>query len=179
MDVRTVRPADAGQLREIRNHYIRHTVVTFDLEPESEGDTRAWIAAHPAESAHPIVVLEDEGALLGYASAGPLRSKPAYAYAVETSVYTSPESIGRGLGRALYQELFRVLQGRVHRAYACIALPHAPSIRLHQDFGFTECGEWNQAGRKFGRWIDVLWMERALPGGVALPEEGEEPPTLG
>lgn len=173
MEIRAASAADATQLREIRNHYIEHTVVTFDTASETLAETRAWIAAHPADSAHPILVAVDEGAVLGYASAGPLRTRPAYAYSVETSVYTAPEAIGRGLGRALYTELFRVLTGRVHRAYACIALPHAPSVELHRDFGFTECGEWNQAGRKFGRWIDVLWMERALPE-VALTDESLE-----
>lgn len=159
--IRSATEADLPALTELYNHYVLETVATFAVTPLTVDDRRAWFARMTEDGAHQcLVALDDEtGELLGYASTGPVRHLEAYARSVEVSVYLAPAATGRGIGNALYAELFGRLRG-VHRAYACIALPNEGSIALHRKHGFRSVGRWTQAGRKFDRWVDVEWMER-------------------
>ena len=102
--------------------------------------------------------------MLGFATSSILRERAAYSRSVETSVYCDPSATGRGLGTALYTELFAVLAGEnLHRAIAGVALPNDASESLHRRFGFREVGTWTHVGRKFDQWWDVRWYERPLP----------------
>ena len=99
-----------------------------------------------------------------WATSSSFRTKPAYARSVETTVYCEPATTRQGLGSALYGELLAVLGGEdVHRAYAGVALPNDASVALHERCGFRAAGTFREVGRKFGRWWDVRWYERALP----------------
>jgi phosphinothricin acetyltransferase len=110
-----------------------------------------------------LVAVEGDD-VVGYATSGPFRAKPAYATSVETSVYLRPDATGRGLGLLLYRALFEALAGEdVHRAYAGVALPNDASRALHEQLGFREVGTFVEVGRKLGRYWDVCWFERALP----------------
>jgi phosphinothricin acetyltransferase len=101
---------------------------------------------------------------VGYATSSRFRAKPAYDPTVEVTVYLAPDAAGRGVGTLLYQQLFAELRREeVHRAFAAIAQPNPASVALHRRFAFSEVGTLHQVGRKFGKWWDVLWMERALP----------------
>jgi phosphinothricin acetyltransferase len=101
--------------------------------------------------------------ILGYATSGPFRPKPAYATSVETTVYVAPDSGRRGIGTLLYKALFEALADEdLHRAYAGVAQPNDASTRLHERFGFRHVGTYREAGRKFGRWWDVAWYEKEL-----------------
>ncbi|MFI9204975.1 GNAT family N-acetyltransferase [Streptomyces sp. NPDC053048] len=154
---------DLGELTEIYNHYVVHTPITFDIEPLAPGDRRAWLESHPATGRHRLLVAEEAGRVLGYATSSPFRDKQAYETSVETSVYLSPEHTGRGLGGLLYAALFEALAGEdVHRAYAGITQPNVPSMRLHERFGFRNTGVLEQVGRKFGTFWDVAWLERRI-----------------
>ncbi|MFI9722107.1 GNAT family N-acetyltransferase [Streptomyces sp. NPDC052396] len=161
-----VRPAETGdleQLTSLYNHYVTHTPVTFDIEPVAIDQRRAWLAAHPGTGRHRVLVAEEAGTVVGYASSGPFRERRAYETSVETSVYLLPGHTGRGLGGLLYSELFEVLAAEdVHRAYAGITQPNEASMRLHQRFGFRPAGLLRQVGRKFGSFWDVAWLERPL-----------------
>lgn len=161
--IRAATASDLPALTELYNHYIEQTVATFAVTPLTVDDRRAWFAKMTEDGPFQcLVALDDEtGELLGYASTGPVRPLEAYAHSVEVSVYLAPAATGRGIGAALYAALFPRLRG-VHRAYACIALPNEGSIALHKKFGFASVGRWHQAGRKFGRWVDVEWLEKRL-----------------
>lgn len=161
---------DLPALTELYNHYVRHTVVTFDIEPFTvERRRRDWFDHYGDTGPHRLLVAADEeDAPLGYVTSSPFRPKAAYATSVETSIYLRPDATGRGLGALLYAALFDALDDEdLHRAYAGIALPNDPSVALHSRLGFTSVGVQTEVGRKFGRYVDVAWLQRPL--GAAKP----------
>ncbi|MFD8808877.1 GNAT family N-acetyltransferase [Streptomyces sp. NPDC059597] len=165
-----VRPgteADLGALTDLYNHYVRETAVTFDTAEFTQEARRHWLLSHPEDGPHRLMVATDPDSrrVLGYATSGPHRPKAAYATSVETSVYLAPGATGRGVGTLLYTALFAALaEEDVHRAFAGIALPNEASVRLHTRFGFRHLGTFGEVGRKFGRYWDVAWYEKELPG---------------
>lgn len=166
MDTARIRPAtlaDLPALTGIYNHYVRETPITFDVDPFSEETRRPWLEQFGSAGRYRLLVAEDEGRVLGYAGSTRFRPKPAYETSVETTVYLEPEVRGRGLGARLYTALFRELEGQdVHRVLAGITLPNDASLALHRRFGFSEVGVFRSVGRKFGRFWDVLWLEKPL-----------------
>ncbi|MEV8128868.1 N-acetyltransferase family protein [Streptomyces sp. NPDC085944] len=163
-----VRPGveeDLKALTDLYNHYVRETPITFDTEPFTPEERRPWLLSHPEDGPHRLRVATDADSqeILGYATSGPYRAKPAYATSVETTVYVAPGAGGRGIGSLLYAALFDALAGEdLHRAYAGIAQPNEASQRLHARFGFRHVGTYREAGRKFGRYWDVAWYEKPL-----------------
>ena len=161
-----VRYAAAGDLEAINdvyNHYVRETHVTFDLEPISMEARREWFTHYAEHGRHRLFVALSADQVIGYASSSRFRPKPGYDTSVETSVYLSPEAVGRGAGGRLYTRLFESLEGEdVHRAYAGIALPNPASIALHERFGFKRVALFTEQGRKFDRYWDVAWFEKAM-----------------
>ncbi|MEU3856954.1 N-acetyltransferase family protein [Streptomyces sp. NPDC028722] len=163
-----VRPGierDLESLTAIYNSYVRETAITFDTVALTPEERRPWLLSHPEDGPHRLLVATaaDSQRILGYATSGPHRSKPAYVTSVETSVYVAPESGRRGIGTLLYGALFEALAGEdVHRAYAGIAQPNEASVRLHERFGFRRVGTFQEVGRKFGRYWDVAWYEKRL-----------------
>lgn len=162
-----VRPAtdrDFTALIKIYNHYVVNSGATFDLEPVSTDSAAAFFGHYSHVGPHRLLVAARGGQVVGYATSGQLRSRPAYNHSVEVTVYLDPNEAGRGIGSVLYQQLFDDLRAEeLHRAYAVIALPNPASVALHRRFGFSEVGTMREVGRKHGRWWDVLWMERPLP----------------
>lgn len=163
-----VRPGveeDLKALTDLYNHYVRETPITFDTEPFTPEERRPWLLSHPEDGPHRLRVAAhaDSQEILGYATSGPYRAKPAYATSVETTVYVAPGAGGRGIGSLLYAALFDALAGEdLHRAYAGIAQPNEASTRLHTRFGFRHVGTYREVGRKFGRYWDVAWYEKPL-----------------
>lgn len=161
IEVRAGRHDDLAALTEIYNHYVVNTHVTFDVEPFTVDERRAWMAHYADTGPHRVLVVVDEEKVLGYATSSRFRDKAGYATSVETTVYCRVDAIGRGVGSALYLALFDALAGeQVHRAYAGVALPNEASLALHRRFGFTEIGTFHDVGRKHGRYWDVTWLER-------------------
>ncbi len=166
MDV-TLRPAEAGDLRalnDLYNKYVTTTHITFDLEPMTMAVRRAWFRHYGTSGRHRLLVaMADDKQLIGYASSSRFRPKPGYESSVETSIYLAPEATGLGVGTKLYQGLFDSISGEdIHRAYAGIALPNPSSIALHERFGFKRVALFTEQGRKFDRYWDVAWYEKAL-----------------
>ncbi|MEU1213852.1 N-acetyltransferase family protein [Streptomyces sp. NPDC005790] len=167
-----VRPgveADLRALTDIYNHYVLETALTFDTASFTPRERLPWLRSHPQDGPHRLLVALDPDTrhdtphVLGYATSGPYRPKAAYSTSVEVSVYLAPGATGRGVGTLLYEELFEALAGEdVHRAYAAIARPNEPSVRLHAAFGFRHVGTYTEVGRKFGRYWDVSWYEKVL-----------------
>lgn len=162
--VRPVRREDLPELTRLYNHYVSSGPVTFDVQPFTASQREPWLGTFAERGPHRLLVLEEEGALRGYAGSMPFRSKPAYATSVEVTIYLAPDATGAGRGRRLYEALFSALAGEdLHRAYAGITLPNDASVRLHRRFGFHEVGVFREVGRKLGRYWDVAWYEKALP----------------
>lgn len=164
--VRLAALEDAEAVRRIYNREVTGSTVTFDLVPRTLDDQRAWLAAHAG--AHPAVVAVCEGAVVGFGSLSPYRDRPAYATTVEDSVYVDRSWRGRGVGRLLLAELVALagLHG-FHSVMARVVGGHDASIALHRACGFELVGVEREVGRKFGRWLDVVVMQRLLSPGPA------------
>jgi phosphinothricin acetyltransferase len=167
MNSTIVRPAvegDLPRLTRIYNYYVVNTPITFDLQPLTIEERWPWFDEHSEHGRYRLLVADDgAGQLLGYASTGRFRSKAAYDPTVETSIYCAPEAVGRGIGTLLYRELFRAIaEEDIHRLVAGITLPNTASVALHRRFRFHQVGIFSANGRKFGRYWDVGWFERAL-----------------
>jgi L-amino acid N-acyltransferase len=171
--VRLATLADAEAVRAIYNREVTGSTVTFDLVPRSLDDQRAWLAAHAG--AHPAVVAVSGEAVIGFGSLSPYRDRPAYATTVEDSVYVDRDLRGRGVGRLLLAELVRLagLHG-FHSVMGRIVGGHDASIALHRSCGFELVGVEREVGRKFGRWLDVVVMQRLL----APEASASRPPAL-
>jgi 2-haloacid dehalogenase len=164
IDVRPATVDDLAALTDIYNHYVAHSIATFDLDPVAPEDRRTFFHHYSDAGPHRLLVATRDGRVVGYATSGQLRSRPAYDSSVEVTAYLHPDEGGRGIGSLLYQQLFADLRGEdLHRAYAVIAQPNPASVALHRRFAFHDVGTMREVGRKHGQWWDVLWMERALP----------------
>lgn len=166
-----VRPgiaADLEPLTDIYNHYVRQTALTFDTTPLTLEQRQPWLRSPPEDGPHRLLVAQDvrtagPAPVLGYATSSPFRPKAAYSTSVEVSVYCAPHATGRGVGTLLYGALFDALAAEdPHRAYAGITQPNDASVRLHERFGFRHVGTYAEVARKFGRYWDVAWYEKAL-----------------
>jgi phosphinothricin acetyltransferase len=154
-------PADAEATRAIYNVEVLESTVTFDLVPRTIEDQRGWLAAHAG--AHPAVVADDAGEVVGFASLSSYRDRPAYATTVEDSVYVRRDRRGAGVGKLLLSDLVaRASDHGFHAVIARIVGDHDASIALHRACGFDVVGVEREVGRKFGRWLDVVEMELLL-----------------
>lgn len=161
--VRAAALADLPCLTEMYNHYVEHTAITFDVEPQTVDQRRAWFEQHTSGGARRLFVAEREGAVVGYAGTGEFRAKRAYDSTVETTIYCAPGRAGQGIGSLLYAALFDAIAGAdVHLAIAGITLPNEASCALHDRFGFTRVAVLREVGRKFERYWDVAWYERRM-----------------
>ena len=173
--MRTVRKAtgkDLAAITEIYNEAILTTVATFDTEPKTMEEQKAWFKAHGPK--YPILVAEDKAQVIGWASLSMWSDRCAYADTAEISVYVKQEHRGKGVGR----ELMEVLMGEgqaagLHTVIARIAEGNEVSIHLHRAFGFAPVGVMKEVGRKFGKLIDVHMMQK-----IYHPEVDREIPPL-
>jgi phosphinothricin acetyltransferase len=163
--IRLVERRDAAGIRTIYNHYVTESTALFDMVPRTLDEQVQWIDEH--SGGHPAVVatVRGEGSdrVVGFGSLSPFRSRPAYATTVEDSVYLLEEYHGRGIGRMVLEELIRLagLHG-FHSVIARITGSNQASIALHAGCGFELVGTEREVGRKFGRWLDVVEMQRLL-----------------
>ncbi len=165
MIVRNVGLDDAGALCAIYNHYIEHTIVTFEEQPLRRETFVQRIRETTVR--YPWLVLEDDGVPLGYAYASEWKSRSAFRYTVESSIYLHPQVPRRkGHGSLLYARLLSVLAREgYHQVIAAITQPNPASMAMHERFGFVTAGCFHEVGYKFNRWIDVAYLElRLTPG---------------
>lgn len=161
MLIRLATAGDAAGVRAVYAPVVETTAISFELEvPSVEEVARRITERQPA---HPWLVAEAERGIVGYAYAGRFSGRPAYDWAVETSVYLAEEARGRGLGRALCTALIAVLAAQGYRqAMAGVTLPNPASVGLHEALGYTPAGRYRAVGWKFGVWHDVGWWQRPI-----------------
>src|SRR5262249_1256578 len=155
--IRRAEACDAQILSEIYNWYVLNTTVTFETETIDQGEMRHRILQRLIT--HDWLVAEVSGRIVGYAYYGPFRPRSAYAQTVESTIYLSEGSAGKGLGTLLYSTLIRWAAEKGFRELiGVIALPNEASVRLHAKLQFREVGRLEGVGRKFGSYVDVaLW----------------------
>jgi L-amino acid N-acyltransferase YncA len=161
--IRPARDADLAAITAIYSHHVLHGSGTFETTPPTEADMAARRADVLAKGL-PYLVAEDAGQVLGFAYCNWFKPRPAYRFSAEDSVYLAPASSGKGLGRALLAELAaQAERAGVRKLIAVIGdSANAGSIGVHRTLGFTHVGVLAACGWKFGRWLDVVLMEKAL-----------------
>ena len=167
--IRTATLADAAAIARIYAPYVEQTTVSYeDVAPTPEVMAGRIAALLPS---HPYLVYETADSVTGYAYASPYAARAAYRWSTEVSVYVDQAAHRRGIGRALYTELLRIItrQG-FHAAFACVTLPNDKSVGLHEAMGFRFLGAFAEAGFKFGAWRDVGWWRRPLNDGPPTSE---------
>lgn len=168
--VRDASRRDAEACAAIYASYVTDTAISFEDEPPTPAEMAKRIAT--ARRTHGWVVLDDGGRVVGYAYGAALKSRPAYRWACEVSVYLELGRRRSGAGRALYDELFARLAERGFRtAVAGMRLPNDASVGLHRAMGFEPVGVYRRIGWKHGRWHDVAWMQRTICTGEDPPAE--------
>jgi L-amino acid N-acyltransferase YncA len=155
--------ADMAVVAGIFAHYVTDSVATFEEVVPTVADWQARLADLSAKG-WPFLVARIGGELVGYAYASPWRPKPAYRYTVEDSVYLAPGWTGRGVGRALLERLLHACQQAGARQVVAVIADTGSdaSAALHRRLGFTDAGRLAEVGRKHGRWIDTVLLQRAL-----------------
>jgi L-amino acid N-acyltransferase YncA len=169
--VRPATPADIPAITRIYAHAVIHGTATFELEPPDATEMTQRMQALLG-GGFPYVVAENSGALLGYAYAGPYRTRPAYRFTVEDSIYVDPDAQRRGVGRLLLARLIEESERRGFRQMIAVIGDSAqtPSIEVHRTLGFRMIGNIENVGFKFGRWLDSVLMQRDLgPGATTQP----------
>lgn len=171
--IRRARPDDAPATAAIYAHHVAHGTASFDTEPRSDADMAARIA-ECAGRGWPFLVAEAGGEVIGYAYATQFRDRPAYRSTCENSIYISPGHVGRGVGALLLDALVKAAADSGFRQMiAVIGGAEPASVALHARAGFVEAGRMRSVGRKFGRWLDTLYMQLTLGPGDSMPPKVE------
>jgi L-amino acid N-acyltransferase len=159
--IRPAREADLGAINDIYNYFVLHSACTYQEEPETIGARKAWFARH--DERHPITVAEIDGRVVGWGSLSAFHARSAYRFTVENSVYVDHEFQGRGIGSAVLRDLIERGRGIGHHAIvALIDAEQKGSVTMHARAGFKEVGRLGEVGLKFGKWLDVVYMELML-----------------
>lgn len=172
-ETRSARVEDADAITAIYAHHVAHGTASYDTEPPAVEAMRDKIEQVLAK-AWPFLVAEADGAVVGYAYATQFRDRHAYAYACENSIYIRADRIGHGIGRRLLTELIAQAEAYGFRQMVAVIGGGEPaSVALHGAFGFNEVGRLAAVGWKHGRWLDSVYMQRALGNGAATkpPED--------
>ena len=161
VSIRPATSADLDAINAIYNHYVHHSTCTYQEQPSTAQERAAWFASHGLT--HPITVAELAGDVVGWGSLSPYHVRSAYRRTVENSVYVRHDAHRRGIGSALLADLVERATALGHRTIiAGIDAEQAPSVALHHRFGFVQVGHLRQVGFKFGRWLDVIYMQRMV-----------------
>jgi phosphinothricin acetyltransferase len=159
--IRLAARADAAAINEIQNHYVLHSTATFLTEPFTLAQRLAWL--EDRSPAHPVIVATVEGAVVGWGALGEFRGRPAYRHSVEFSIYVHPERQRGGIGRSLLADLTGRASSLGHHALigGCCSESTAILALLEKE-GFSRVAHFPEVGRKFDRWLDVVFMQKLL-----------------
>lgn len=160
MNIRIAEHRDLAAMLAIYNHEVKNGTATFDVVPREGESGERWFSSHNVGN-HPLIVAEEGGAVLGYASLSPYRDFDAYLQTVELSVYVGTAYRGRGVASVLMEAILCMARedGDTHTVVSVIAGGNAASVRLHEKFGFTCSGTLHEVGLKFGEYLDIVNYE--------------------
>jgi L-amino acid N-acyltransferase YncA len=164
MRVRPATQADLPAILEIYNEAVRNTTATYDAESQTLEERIAWFEGQRAQG-YPVLVAEEEatGRIVGWSCLRPYHARSGYRFTAENSVYVAADRRGQGIGKLLLAPLIEAGRQRgLHAIIAGIDSESEASLRLHASFGFVEVGHLKEVGFKFGRWLDVIYMELLL-----------------
>ncbi len=161
--IRTATQEDLPGILEIYNEAVVNTTATYDYEARPLEHRRAWFEDHQRRDLPVFVAVTPEGRVVGWSALNPYHDRMGFRFTSENSVYVAADQRGRGIGRLLIPPLIEAARERgLHAILAAIDAQNEASIRLHAAFGFERVGQFKQVGFKFGRWLDVVFMERLL-----------------
>lgn len=171
MKIRKAKVEDAKTLVDIYKYYVENTDITFEYDTPSVEEFSQRI--RNTLKKYPYLVAEDDNnGILGYAYAGPFKTRRAYDWAVETSIYVKHGISKRGVGTMLYNELEKYLKMmNIINVNACITYPNEISESFHKKFGYKTVAHFNKCGYKFGKWRDMIWMEKFIGKHADNPKE--------
>ena len=176
---RPATPADLGRITEIYADAVVNGTASYELEPPPLAAMADRFAALASRGYPYLVAEEGAGNVLGYAYAGPFRTRPAYRFMVEDSVYVAPEARGRGIGRLLLEALIEATQALGFRQMVAVigdGTAESASVRLHEGLGFRHEGRLRGSGYKHGRWLDTVFMRLEMNGGTRFPPDPQSLP---
>ncbi len=177
VQIRLASERDAERLLEIYSYYVEHTAISFECETPSVEEFRRRI--NKTLSKYPYFVIEGDGVIRGYTYASPFVGRAAYRYSSEATIYLDNAAKGRGYGRMLYEALESALKDMgITNVYACIGDPIEEdeyltrnSEQFHARLGYKKVGVFYKCGYKFGRWYNMIWMEKIIGEHSGAPEE--------
>ena len=166
--IRSAVVSDAERLLEIYSYYVENTAISFEYKTPDLNEFRNRI--ENTLKKYPYLVIEENGVIMGYAYAGVFKGRAAYDHCCEVTIYLDHDSKGNGYGRALYNALEKELKKiGIINLYACIGDPIIEdeyltknSEHFHQHMGYTKVGDFHKCGYKFGRWYNMIWMEKII-----------------
>ena len=166
--LRLAEVSDAEKLLEVYAPYVTDTTVTFEYDVPTAREFAMRISKILRQ--YPFYVALVDGEIAGYTYASPFRSRAAYDWSVETTIYIKQEFRGYGIGSMLYSALEETMKTQgVLTMISCIAFPNPPSTAFHEKMGFRKVGHFSQSGYKLGRWVDIVWMEKHIAAHHDVP----------
>jgi L-amino acid N-acyltransferase len=159
--IRAAAPADLDAINDIYNHYVLHSTCTYQEEPETIECRREWFDRHGEK--HPVIVAAAGDQVIGWGSLSTYHPRTAFRHTVENSVYVHQQHHRAGIGSLLLRDLIARARAVDHHAIiAAIDGEQSASVAIHAKFGFEQAGYLKRVGLKFGRWLDVIYMELLL-----------------
>lgn len=157
MIIRTAEEKDMPQLLDIYNYEVEHGFATFDLTPKNMEERMVWFREHNVEN-HPLIVAEEDGKAVGYASLSSYRPKEAYKTTVELSIYVDKDYRRKGIAGKLASNIIEIARKRddIHTVISVITGGNEASCLLHEHLGFVHCGTMKEMGMKFGKMLDII-----------------------
>jgi L-amino acid N-acyltransferase len=163
INIRSAAETDLPQILDIYNEVILNTTAVYNYDPHTLEMRQAWFAEKQAKGLPVFVAIEEENTIVGFSTYGPFRSWQAYQYTVENSVYVKADQRGKGIAKLLMQPIIDSAKAAgMHTMVAGIDATNKASIHLHQQFGFTEVACFKEVGYKFGRWLDLAFLQLIL-----------------
>ena len=162
MQVRDAVERDGPAILAIHNEVVATSTAIYSETPSTLDERLAWLRGR-IQAGYPVIVSEDESGVTGYASFGPFRDRPGYRFTVEHSVYTRADRRGCGVGHVLMAELIvRAVAMGMHVMIAGVDAENTASLRFHERLGFERVAHFKEVGYKFGRWLDLVFLQRRL-----------------
>ena len=159
--IRLAEARDLERINAIYNHYVAHSTCTYQEEPDTLDERRRWLDAHGER--YPVTVAEVDGAVVGWGALSPFHPRSAYRFSTENSIYVDREWHRRGIGSRLLADVIARARAIGHHTVVALVDAEQPaSVALHARYGFVEAARLRQVGFKFGRWLDVVYMQRML-----------------